>query len=135
MAQAMEFFMPMQPPTATRQQQGHIVKNGRHLVYGRSNRDAEEKLKAHLAKHRPREPIQGPIRITVVWCFPTSGKHKDGTPHTQRPDIDNLCKAMYDVMTKLGFWGDDKQIYHQVVEKFYSDPPGIYVKIETGETL
>lgn len=126
----MDFFMPMIPPTSTHQERGHTVRNGKHIFYDRRNGDAEEKLLAHLAKHRPSEPFTGAIRIVVKWCFPIKGRHKEGDPHTSKPDVDNLCKALYDCMTKLGFWKDDKQIYSSVTEKFWADVPGIWVSIE-----
>ena len=36
-------------------------------------------------------------------------------------------------MTRLHYWNDDKQIYSAVVEKFWADVPGVFVKIEEAE--
>ena len=47
--------------------------------------------------------------------------------------MDNLCKALFDIMTRLHYWNDDKQIYSAVVEKFWADVPGVFVKIEEAE--
>lgn len=126
-----EFFMPMIPPTSTHQQQGHTVdKHGNHRFYQRNNGEAEAKLIAYLIKHIPSEPYTGPIRVVMKWCYPLKGKHFDGEPYTSKPDVDNICKAPYDIMSRLGFWKDDKQIYSAVTEQFWSKIPGIYVKIE-----
>ncbi len=126
-----EFFMSMIPPTSTHQQQGHTVdKNGVHRFYNRSNGEAEAKLAAHLIKHIPPEPYTGAIEVIVKWCFPIKGRHKDGEPYTNKPDADNLCKSLYDIMSKLGYWKDDKQISSSITQKFWAEVPGIYIRIE-----
>lgn len=35
-----------------------------------------------------------------------------------------------DIMTDLGYWADDAIVASEITEKFWSDIPGIYVKIE-----
>lgn len=132
-----EFFMPMIPPTSTHQQQGSTIsKNGKRCYYQRRNGDAEEKLRAHLSKHVPPVPYTGAIEVVTKWCFPIKGKHKNGEPYTNKPDADNLCKSLYDIMSKLGFWKDDKQISSSITQKFWAEVPGIYIRIEevTHET-
>lgn len=125
-----EFFMDMIPPASTHQEHGHIIRNGKRQYYDRGNGDAEQKLKAYLAQHRPETPYTGALQVVVKWCFPIKAKHYDGEPFTNKPDADNLCKALLDIMTKLGFWKDDKQIYSLVCEKFWAERSGIYVRIE-----
>ena len=126
-----EFFMSMIPPTSTHQQQGHTLdKNGVHRFYKRSNGEAEAKLAAHLIKHIPPEPYTGAIEVVVKWCFPIKGRHKDGEPYTNKPDADNLCKSLYDIMSKLRYWKDDKQISSSITQKFWAEVPGIYIRIE-----
>lgn len=125
------FFMPMIPPTSTKQTRGiRHGKDGKVQFYSRKDGDAEEKLKSHLAQHIPPKPFAGAVKVVVKWCFPIKGDHIDGEPYINKPDVDNLCKALYDCMTKLGFWKDDKQIYSSVTEKFWAHVPGIYVRIE-----
>lgn len=120
----------MIPPTSTQQQRGHIIDSkGRHRFYDRGNADTKEKLTAHLAQHVPDKPYKGPVQVLCKWCFPIKGSHRDGEPYTNKPDADNLCKALYDCMTRLGFWKDDKQIYSSITEKFWAEVPGIYVRI------
>ena len=129
-----EFFMPMEPPTSTHQQQGHTVdQRGVHRFYKRGNGEAEAKLAAHLRKHIPEQPYTSAVQLVVKWCFPLKAKHTDGEPYTNKPDVDNLCKSLFDIMTKLGYWKDDKQIYSAVVEKFWANVPGVYVRIEEVE--
>ncbi len=131
----LNFFMPMIPPTSTKQTRGiRHGKDGKVQFYSRNDGDTEEKLKAHLAQHVPPEPFTGAVKIVCKWCFPIKGKHVDGEPYINKPDVDNLCKSMYDIMTKLGFWRDDKQIYSSVTEKFWADVPGIYVRVEEAQS-
>ena len=125
----MEFFADMIPPTATHQQKGYTVVNGKRRYYDRNNGDAEQKLKAYLSVYVPEKPFIGALQVVTKWCFPLKAGHKDGEPYTNKPDADNLCKALYDIMTKLGYWKDDKQIYSSVNEKFWAARPGIYVRI------
>ena len=126
-----EFFMAMIPPTSTKQARGwHQTADGKVISYDRANANAEGKLTAHLAKHIPPEPYTGAIRVIIKWLFPVRGKHRNGEWYTNKPDVDNLCKAMYDIMTRLGYWKDDSRIASQVTEKFWAECPGIYVKIE-----
>lgn len=130
-----EFFMEMNPPTATHQQQGHTVdRYGNHRFYKRGNGEAEAKLTANLIKHIPEKPCGYPVKITVKWYFPLKAKHRDSEPYVNKPDVDNLCKSLFDIMTKLRFWNDDNQIFSCVIEKFWAERPGIYIKIESNDT-
>ena len=70
------------------------------------------------------------MQLIVKWCFPVSGKHSDGEYKTTKPDTDNLQKALKDIMTKLHFWKDDALVASEVVEKFWSDTPGIWIGIK-----
>lgn len=47
-----------------------------------------------------------------------------GKPHQQRPDIDNLSKAVMDALCE-----DDSYIYCLHAEKFWADDPGIDINI------
>lgn len=125
----MEFFIDMIPPTATHQQRGCTFRNGKRVVYDRANGEAEAKLKAYLAQHIPETPFAFAVRLEVKWCFPIKDIQADGEPYIKKPDVDNLCKSLFDIMTQLGFWKDDKQIYELHIGKYYSERPGIYIRI------
>ena len=124
-----EFFMPMVPPTATAQM--HKINKKTGCFYDPPEVKAmKAKLTAHLAQHRPKAPMTGPLMLIVDWAWPSDSEHEDGTPKTTRPDTDNLQKALKDIMTKLGFWTDDALVFAELVTKSHSDTPGIYIKIE-----
>lgn len=128
-----EFFLPMMPPTVTAQQHRAIgMGKGKKTVYYDTPelKDAREKLEAHLAQHRPPEPMQGPVRLVTKWCFPMTQTSHHGEYKPTRPDTDNLVKLFKDCMTKTGFWFDDAQVASETIEKFYSNTPGIWVFVE-----
>ena len=127
---ATEFFMAMDPPTVTHQEKQTGVRNGKPYFYEPAElKAARQKLMAHLGKHKPAEPYTAGLRLVVKWCFPR-GRHRDGEYRTTRPDTDNLQKLLKDCMTAAGFWKDDALVASEIVEKFWADPPGIYIHIE-----
>lgn len=61
--------------------------------------------------------VQGPVRLSVAFGMPMAKSwskrkraERDGTFHTQTPDMDNLVKALKDAITKAGLWPDDKVV-------------------------
>ena len=128
-----EFFMPMKKvPTVTHQEKQVHVVNGKPVLYEPAElKAARAKLQAYLGQHVPEERFLGPVRLTTWWCFPVTGKHKNGEYKTSKPDTDNLVKLLKDVMTGLRYWNDDAQVASEVIEKYWADLPGIYVKVES----
>jgi Holliday junction resolvase RusA-like endonuclease len=128
-----DFFMPMKKvPTVTHQEKQIHVVNGKPVFYEPAElKAARAKLMAHLGQHVPEKKFTGPVRLTTWWCFPALGKHQDGEYKTSKPDTDNLVKLLKDVMTDLHFWKDDAQVASEVIEKYWADLPGIYVKVES----
>ena len=122
------FFLPTKPPTVTHQEKSVHVVNGKPVFYEPAElKAARSKLMANLAKNKPSLPLQGAVRLIVKWCFPITGKHKDGEYKYTKPDTDNLEKMLKDCMTELGFWKDDAQVASEIVEKFWAEIPGIYI--------
>lgn len=126
-----EFFMPMaKVPTTTHQEQKVTAVNGKPVFYEPPEvKAARQKLSAYLGQHVPEEPFCSAVRLTVKWCFPR-GRHRDGAYKTTKPDTDNLQKLLKDVMTKLGYWMDDALVASEIVEKFWAELPGIYIRVE-----
>lgn len=125
-----EFFMPMEPPTSTAQLKQVRVVSGKPRFYEPPKvADARAKLTAHLTRHRPESPMEGPLVLHVKWCFQDTPRHPHGTWRDTRPDTDNLQKLLKDCMTTLKFWNDDAQVTQEIIEKFWWDTPGIFVRI------
>jgi len=101
--------------------------------------------------HAPFLPLAGPIRMDAVFVFSrpkshygsgkNSDKLKEGAPqyHISKPDGDNLCKAVWDCLTTLGFWRDDCQICAGEWIKVYVGfglftKPGCHITIKALES-
>lgn len=130
-----EFFISMaKVPTTTHQEKQVRIVNGKPIFYEPAElKAARSKLMAHLGKHTPKDKYTKAVRVTVKWCFPITGKRKDGQWKTTKPDTHNLNKLLFDVMTDLGFWTDDALVASEIIEKFWAKLPGIYIKIEELE--
>jgi Holliday junction resolvase RusA-like endonuclease len=126
-----EFFMAMIPPTCTHQEHKVSVVNSKPVFYDPPElKAARSKLTGYLAQHKPEKSFDGGVRLVVKWCFPR-GKHKNGEYRITKPDTDNLQKLLKDCMTACGFWKDDAQVASEIVEKFWAEIPGIYVRVES----
>ena len=130
-----EFFMAMNPPTKTHQEKQITVVKGKPIVYEPAElQTVRTKLMAHLGQHVPKEKFKGPLRLIVKWCFPITGKRKDGQWKDTKPDTGNSNKLLEDCMEDLGFFEKgDQQIASLIVEHFWAKLPGIYIKIEELE--
>lgn len=128
-----EFFMAMIPPTKTHQQKKVRVVNGKPVFYEPAElREVRNKLESHLARYVPNEKYTTAVRLVTKWCFP-NGKQPAGSYKTTKPDTDNMVKTLKDVMTKLGYWTDDSLVASEIIEKFWTEVPGIYVRVEELE--
>ncbi len=136
----MKFVINCIPPKHTAQASNTILKtkDGRYFVGKKSSsnaKQAQNELMWLFNSHKPPQPISEPISLEVKWVYPfrkTEPKKNriEGLPCVTRPDCDNLCKMLLDVMTRLGFWVDDSIIYDLHFIKFYSDNPRIEIEIK-----
>lgn len=125
-----KFFMAMEPPTVTHQEHKVAVIKGKPVFYdGPELKAARQKLSAYLAGYRPKKRYECGVQLIVKWCFPR-GEHKNGEYRITKPDTDNLQKLLKDCMTAVGFWKDDALVASEIVEKFWTDIPGIYIQIK-----
>ena len=73
---------------------------------------------SHLTKKWGKVPIQ--LTYDSYFSYPTGtpkrDRHKIG-PHLERPDGDNLLKLPADILTEVGFWGDDAWIDNYIIRK------------------
>lgn len=122
--------MAMEPPTVTSQEHKVTVVKDKPVFYDPPElKRARQKLIGHLCKYKPEKPYQAGVRLMVKWCFP-KGSHKDGEYRVTKPDTDNLQKLLKDCMTTCGFWKDDALVASEIVEKFWAEIPGIYIRVE-----
>ena len=81
-------------------------------------------------------PLEGPVRLDIRVTFgvpPSWPKKKRAEklhrPHTQKPDTDNLAKAIADGLNRIA-WADDSQVYELAVRKVWGLTDMTYVTVE-----
>lgn len=125
-------WIPGEPPRATAQEKGETIVSYLDRRTGKVKRriqhyDKPEVVQARLyygygvKRFRPAEPIKGPVSVKITWIFPTSNKRLYDKPKVTRPDVDNMAKALLDVMTGM-YWKDDNQICELKLQKFWGSP-------------
>ena len=127
-----DFFIPLDKiPTVTAQQKGVTIINGRPHFYTKQEVKAVADFYRFILKtHRPPLPMTGAVAVVIGFRFPAKKPYKDGRPKVTRPDVENMLKLIFDVMTELGYWLDDSQIWYYTAYKVYSDVPGVEFRIE-----
>ena len=126
---AFAFFFVAGTPVA--QPRVRMVRSNGH-VYTPRSADAWKAAVRVAWRAEPRQPLEGPVRLSLNFCMPrpayhftTKGALTAGAPvrHTVKPDIDNLVKAVMDALTDAGAWHDDCQIVELTIGKHYSHVP------------
>lgn len=74
------------------------------------------------------------VRLAFVMPRPKKLTAKRATPpHTSRPDVDKLLRAVLDALGSANIWGDDAQVVSQFALKRYAEPgetPGCHVQVQ-----
>ena len=88
-----------------------------------------DEARLHLPKQIPLLPEK--VTITAILAMPSRWSKKKreemkGTPHKQKPDWDNIGKALSDLI-----WQNDAVIYHAEVMKVWGEQDFIEVEICT----
>jgi len=109
------------------QPRGRSVMRGGHAgVYDPGTADYWKALVREASRPaKPKEPLGGPLAVTIYFRFDRPNTHygkkgvKPSAPvyHTQRPDVDNLAKAVLDALTNEAWWKDDDQIFSLSIVK------------------
>ena len=137
------FFVPGTPKPQPRPRA--FSRGGVARVYDPATAEGWKSLIATEArKVRPSEPLPGPLTLEVQFTLPRPKSHytskgalreaHNSAYHTQKPDLDNLAKAVMDAMTVIGFWRDDAEIQRLTLLKWWSSdtmPAGAYIRVVT----
>ena len=76
------------------------------------------KLLADLLPKHDDPPLQGELLLTIEFVCKPIAKSKYTTPSG---DLDNLAKPLMDVLTKSGWYGDDRQIVNLALTKRFPE--------------
>jgi Holliday junction resolvase RusA-like endonuclease len=88
-----------------------------------------------------REMLTDAVQVRVGFYFPVPKSWRAGKafaarngmfPHTARPDLDNLYKAVTDALNGI-VYKDDSQIIFCTIGKRYRDKAGVSVRVESWE--
>lgn len=100
-------------------------RRGAHAsVYTPDTADAWKALvAAAAAQASPPEPFRGAVHVRLAFFMPRP-KRLQRSPvsawHGQKPDVDNLAKAVLDAMAETGWWLDDAQVAELVARKLWA---------------
>jgi Holliday junction resolvase RusA-like endonuclease len=101
----------------------------KHPVHAYKQRIAE--AVKDWPKYAKGVPVQ--LWIAIRFAMPASWSKKTQArmwreAHTQKPDLDNLAKAIMDAMS--GCWHDDCQVHRVTVEKRWDDTSSVFIRLE-----
>lgn len=131
-------FVAMRIPTVTHNDLEPGMRKGRpYIRKGARLLEAEAKWDAHLGALKDRLvaggarlPLGGPLMARVKFLFDADERHSVGSPHTEKPDLDNIEKTFWDAMARAGIIEDDKLVFAKSVTKAYDRIPGVRIEIE-----
>ena len=90
-------------------------------------------LIAWEARKHIKEPLNGPVSVSMEFYFPTPKRKKTaeerGIYPTVKPDIDNCVKGVFDALNGIA-WKDDNLVVEQQSIKRYDATPMIVIKIK-----
>jgi Holliday junction resolvase RusA-like endonuclease len=134
---------PIGQPRQRHDKKGRSYLPADHAIHG-----WKQAIRVKALQNRPKTPIDGvPISLDLIFSFPwpepssksataryikTLPSEHDSPPHLDKPDFDNLAKAVCDVLTDAGVIADDKLISTCTTMKRCSkkEPPGVMVIIK-----
>ncbi len=115
-------------------------RSGRAYTPARTQQ-AEETLAGRVAAQlqgKIAQPLTEPLRVRCFFVMPVpaswSKKRQRAALEgkawpTGKPDVDNLCKLLFDALNGL-MWRDDSQIVELVTTKAYGEHPQTTVTVE-----
>lgn len=137
--------LPIAQPRVKAYTRKHGKAKGKAGVYTPSGKIKPWKkaISAALAGRPPCEPALGAASLDLTFYFPrpkdhfrSNGEIKERfllAPHEQLPDVENLAKAVMDVLTRERVYKDDGQVNHLTVDRLWApSSPNAYVGHEGG---
>lgn len=127
------------PSTATAQQKGVFVHNGKPVFFTKKKvADTHRLLVAQLMQARPAKPMGGNISMMLIWTFahPKASKQKNELVfHNKRPDLDNLIKGVLDALRPAGWIEEDSRICSLHALKQYGPVPSLFLEAKPAEAM
>ncbi|PWE48464.1 hypothetical protein DEM26_18115 [Thioclava sp. NG1] len=103
--------------------QRHRVSFKQRRTFNTAANESFERTVGEIAVQHFPCPIKGPVRVEIVatfvpaksWSKKKRAEHLH-RPHCQKPDVDNVAKAICDGLNRIA-WADDSQIAEMSVRK------------------
>ena len=129
-------FVPITPVAQPRQRISTIGGHARSYLPKKHPVHRYKLALQHAAREAGIEPGNGPLTVGLVFYLPMPAswsKKKRGamlhSPHCQKPDLDNLAKAVLDGLQPV--IGDDCRVWQfGVLRKLWAEHGGIGITIE-----
>ena len=136
MGRIIQGFLPVEPPSVTHNDltvRYRPKKGGGQVPYVAKRdrlREAEDRIRPHIARLAPSTPLMGVLRETVKVVWECDGKHPAGSAKTTKPDVDNVIKTLNDLLETCRVIANDAMVADMRIVKMYGDVPGIWVRVE-----
>ena len=139
MGRAVQAFLPFVPPTVTHNDlEAYTYKSDgkTHAGIRKSRRlkAAEDAMRPYVQRWADSMaccPMRGPVVETLKVCWPTDGRHEQGEPRSDPPDLDNWIKTFNDLCESCGVISNDAHVVgYRSVCKCWADPAGVFVRFE-----
>lgn len=129
------FTVPCVPPNANHQHKSISTRGGKPRLHDSPQLIAAVNMLTGLfLPHRPKQPLDGPLSLTVTLTYPYTqqqAKKANGAviPKLSAPDLDNQLKTLTDVLGKCGFFTNDSRICDLRAVKQHGPVPGITIDL------
>lgn len=140
--QALTVFVPGRPaPQGSKRHVGNGVMVESSKAVKPWRQDVREAFLTTDGTPRARFDQGVPVLVRLVFVMPRpSGlpKTRATPPHTKRPDVDKLERAVLDAIGSAGVWHDDAQVTAVVKRKRYAEPgesPGCHIHVQPNTNL
>lgn len=79
-------------------------------------------------------PLAGAVDVSTTWYFATPRADRWGTPHTHKPDRDNLDKLALDCLKSVGMLKDDCIVSDGTLRKRWAREGGCVIEVTPYES-
>lgn len=117
-------------------QRARATRQGR--MYTPKETVSFERTVAEYALASGVKPLEGPVKFTLIAVFePAKSWSKKKTaeliwrPHTQKPDLDNIEKAVLDGLNRIAF-ADDSQVCQHESKKMWGSEAKTIIEVEAA---
>lgn len=123
----------MDPPTVTHHAKKRVTYRRRDkVVHGLADSAELSNVRRSYAimlaskgvvEHKPPKPLLGPIYLSMAFVF----RGAASAWYTEKPDDDNLCKTLQDVLVSMGWLAADKLVCRKWIDKMTDPKPHILI--------